>query len=389
VNVINYRLDGLYHFTPESRFVPFLAAGVGGTNNTSGLEKHNKALVEYGLGAKYFVSENVALRGDVRHIMTLDHQWRNNLESTVGLAFYLGKEKPAPAPAPKPAPTADLTVAPGSITKGETATLTWNSRDASNCDIQPGVGPVPPQGSRTITPAADTSYTLTCSGEGGTARSTAGLTVVAPAPKPAPPKPTSSLTVTPASVTKGNTATLSWTSQNATKCDIQPNIGEVPPQGSRTITPTDDTAYTITCTGDGGTAQSNANVTVVIPPEPKKERVCITLAIEFKTGKADIQPKYHGEIGKVAEFMKKYPEANGVIEGHTDNVGGKDYNLKLSDRRAESVRNYLVEKYGIDANRLSSKGYGFSKPIASNATAEGRQKNRRIQATFDCVIIQK
>lgn len=392
VNVFNYRLDAIYHILPESRLVPFLALGGGATNNNSGLEKRYKGLAEYGVGAKYFVTDAVALRGDVRHLITFDHQWRNNLEYTVGLTFYLCKGKPAvaPTPPPVPAPVADLSVTPRSVNEGQSATLSWSSRNATNCDIQPDIGQVPPQGSRTITPAANTTYTLTCSGEGGTASNSAGIAIVKA--EPAPLAPAAQLSVVPASITKGEQATLNWSSQNATSCDIQPNVGPVPPQGAMTITPPANTAYTLTCNGAGGTTQSTANLTVATPPpapEPKKERVCITLHIEFKTGKADIQPQYHDEIGKVAEFMGKYPEANGVIEGHTDNVGGKDYNLRLSERRAESVRNYLIEKYGINGSRLSAKGYGYSKPVASNGTPAGRQKNRRIQATFDCIIVQK
>ncbi len=121
-------------------------------------------------------------------------------------------------------------------------------------------------------------------------------------------------------------------------------------------------------------------------PRPGKEVVCIVLKVEFDTDKADIKPKYHTEIARVAEFMKKHPEANGVIEGHTDNVGSADYNLRLSARRASSVRSYLIEKFGIAPARLTTKGYGMARPVASNKTKEGRQKNRRIEARFDCII---
>lgn len=120
-------------------------------------------------------------------------------------------------------------------------------------------------------------------------------------------------------------------------------------------------------------------------PAPLPEKICMTLNVEFDFDKADVKPKYHGVIEKVAEFMKKYPETTTVIEGHTDNRGKYEYNIKLSERRAESVKNYLVEKFGIDASRLSTKGYGYTKPVATNATAAGRQKNRRIDATFECV----
>ncbi len=241
----------------------------------------------------------------------------------------------------------------------------------------------------TITPAADTAYSLSCSGPGGTTNSAANISVGMPILPKAVPVPTSSLTVTPGAITKGESATLAWTSANTTNCDIQPGIGPVKPEGSMPITPSADTAYNLTCTGEGGTTSSAGNVTVTVPPPPKQEKVCIVLKIEFDTGKADIKPKYHAEIGKVAEFMKKYPESNGVIEGHTDNVGGYNYNMKLSERRAASVRNYLIEKYGIAPARLSSKGYGYSKHIATNKTKAGKQKNRRIEATFDCVIVTK
>jgi len=121
-------------------------------------------------------------------------------------------------------------------------------------------------------------------------------------------------------------------------------------------------------------------------PAPVPEKVCMTLKIEFDFNKADIKPKYHNVIAKVADFLKEHPETTAVIEGHTDNRGTYDYNIKLSERRAESVRKYLVEKFGIAPERLTTKGYGYTKPVASNKTAEGRQRNRRIDAMIDCVV---
>jgi len=111
-------------------------------------------------------------------------------------------------------------------------------------------------------------------------------------------------------------------------------------------------------------------------------QVSMTLKIEFDTAKSDIKAKYHNEIKNVADFMKKYPQANTVIEGHTDNVGNEAANVKLSQSRANSVRTYLIEKFGVEKERLQAVGYGPKKPIASNATAEGKQKNRRVQAVI-------
>jgi OOP family OmpA-OmpF porin len=391
VNALSYGLDILYNFTPDGPVVPYLAVGGGGITVGHGSSfkggSNTDATANAGLGLKYFLTDSVALRADARQLFIFEdhnsvmYNWQYN----AGLTFLFGGKTPKP-PA---APTSNLSVNPGSITKGESATLSWTSQNATNCDIKPGIGSVNPQGSMTITPAADTAYSLSCSGPGGTTNSAANISVVALPPK-ALPAPTSSLKVTPGAITKGDSATLNWTSANTTKCDMQPGIGPVQPQGSMPITPSADTVYTLTCAGEGGTTSSSGDiqVTVPVPPAaPKQEKVCIVLNIEFDTGKADIKPKYHEEIGKVAEFMKKYPEAHGVIEGHTDNVGGSAYNVKLSERRAASVRNYLVEKYGVAPERLSSKGYGYSKPVASNKTKEGRQKNRRIEATFDCVSI--
>lgn len=127
---------------------------------------------------------------------------------------------------------------------------------------------------------------------------------------------------------------------------------------------------------------------VAAPPVPEKApvKVCIPLNIQFEIDSAVILPKYDLDIVKVADFMKKNPTTTAVIEGHTDNVGSAEYNTGLSQRRAESVVNELVDKFGIKRSRLSAKGYGMSRPVADNATEEGRQKNRRIEAVIDCAL---
>ncbi|MGD0279099.1 MAG: OmpA family protein [Smithella sp.] len=113
--------------------------------------------------------------------------------------------------------------------------------------------------------------------------------------------------------------------------------------------------------------------------------VTIALNVEFDTDKAVVKEKYNSEIKKVADFMKKYPKTTAVIEGHTDNVYTPEYNKKLSEARANSVRLYLINHFGVKASRLSSVGYGQTKPIASNSTEEGRQQNRRVQAVIKAV----
>ena len=117
--------------------------------------------------------------------------------------------------------------------------------------------------------------------------------------------------------------------------------------------------------------------------------MCIPLTIDFDTDSALIKPEFEAQIAKAADFMKEYPETTALVAGHTDAVGIPSYNMKLSQRRAESVMNHLVSKYGIDASRLSAKGYGDTRRIDYNTTADGRKKNRRVEVWVDCVLIKK
>ncbi|MFA5324275.1 MAG: OmpA family protein [Smithella sp.] len=122
--------------------------------------------------------------------------------------------------------------------------------------------------------------------------------------------------------------------------------------------------------------------------EVKKEKLTITLNVQFDTNKAVVKEKYHDEIKRVADFMKKYPDATAVIEGHTDSIADNDYNQKLSEARSSNVRQYLIDMFGIDGFRLTAQGYGEDNPIADNDTEEGRQKNRRVDAVLEAEIIK-
>jgi OOP family OmpA-OmpF porin len=118
------------------------------------------------------------------------------------------------------------------------------------------------------------------------------------------------------------------------------------------------------------------------------EKVTIELKVEFDTDKSIVKDKYRDDIKRVADFMKEHPHTKTTIEGHTDSVASDAYNQKLSERRANSVREYLIKEFGIDASRLSHKGYGESRPIATNDTEEGRQKNRRVWAVIEATEIK-
>jgi OOP family OmpA-OmpF porin len=120
-------------------------------------------------------------------------------------------------------------------------------------------------------------------------------------------------------------------------------------------------------------------------PIPMKEKVTITLLIEFDFDDDEVKSLHYADIEEVANLLKAYPKTNAELEGHTDSIGSEEYNMDLSKRRAESVKNYIAETFGIDATRISTVSYGESQPVATNETAAGRQNNRRVVANIEAV----
>ncbi|MEK7474023.1 MAG: OmpA family protein [Candidatus Coatesbacteria bacterium] len=103
--------------------------------------------------------------------------------------------------------------------------------------------------------------------------------------------------------------------------------------------------------------------------------------ILFKAGKAEIDPKCDKTMKAITDIMAEFPGTHVQVNGHTDSKGKKSANQKLSQDRAAAVVAYLVSKKGVEARRLSAKGFGDEKPIADNKTADGRTKNRRVDFT--------
>jgi outer membrane protein OmpA-like peptidoglycan-associated protein len=112
--------------------------------------------------------------------------------------------------------------------------------------------------------------------------------------------------------------------------------------------------------------------------KPTDRGLVLTLGdVLFETGRADLKAGAAGNLSKLVAFLTKYPERVVAIEGYTDSVGSEDYNQALSQRRADSVRSYLV-RAGIESGRISASGMGKNDPVASNDSAIGRQQNRRV-----------
>jgi len=250
-------IDFLYHFMPSERFVPYIAAGVGAIIfDVDSYGSDPDLSLNYGAGLKYFLTDNIALRGDVRHVYTYEPT-QSNLLYTVGLTFLFGGQKeevraeaPKPVEMPKPKP------------------------------------------------------------------------VEAPKPKVVEPPKDSDGDGVPDSI------------------DRCPN------------TPKGATVNEVGCW------------------------VCKGLNFDFD--KWDIKPQYYACLKSQVDLLKRRSDLKVEIQGHTDNYGSQKYNQVLSEKRAMAVMNYLVSK-GIAKDRLSIKGFGFSDPVDTNKTEEGRAKNRRVQ----------
>jgi outer membrane protein OmpA-like peptidoglycan-associated protein len=107
--------------------------------------------------------------------------------------------------------------------------------------------------------------------------------------------------------------------------------------------------------------------------------------IEFQSGKATIKKTSFGILDDIVKVMNENPSYNLSIKGHTDNAGKADKNQKLSEDRANAVKDYMVKK-GVDGKRMTAQGFGQDKPVASNSTKAGKAKNRRVE--FEVVFLR-
>ncbi len=106
----------------------------------------------------------------------------------------------------------------------------------------------------------------------------------------------------------------------------------------------------------------------------------------FDTGKCDLRPEAREALAKLSGIVLNYPSLRLSTEGHTDNTGSAELNQTLSEKRAGTVRDYLIEQ-GLDAKSLSVQGFGMNNPVADNSTAAGRQKNRRVEIIVSGEVI--
>ncbi len=365
VNAYSYRLDMLYNFMPDRTLVPYLAVGGGATTIEDRNDHENTdATFNFGVGLKYFITDSIALRGDVRQLLVFDTHTLNNWEYTVGVSFLFGGKKPespvvkAPEPPPAEAPLEPIPAA-------EPTPERMKNCVSLNIVFEIDKAEIRPQYNDEVAKVGDFMNKY----------------------------PTTTAFIEGYTDEVGSDDYNMQLSQRRAESVVKSLVEKFGIDSSRLSAKGYGKTRPIADNSTDAGRQKNRRINAIIdcaldvkeltsPPE----RLCMTLKVEFATDSAEIKPGYFDEVNKVGEYMKKYPTTTAVIEGHTDNIGSSERNMRLSQQRAESVVNYLVEKFGIERSRLSAKGYGSTRRIAYNNTSEGRQKNRRINALIDCVI---
>jgi peptidoglycan-associated lipoprotein len=208
---------------------------------------------------------------------------------------------------------------------------------------------------------------------------------------PAAPAPTITLRATPATLNRGQSGAIQWDAKNATSVEIQPAIGSVANNGTRSISPASSVTYVATAKGPGGTASDSARITVNVPPTPAartapaqpsptvnvsdlfKQNV---QTIYFDYDKAEIRPDQVSRLSADATWLKGHPGVKFTVEGHCDDRGSEEYNLALGSRRADAVREFLL-KQGVSQSSIMTVSYGEERPICRDDNEGCFQMNRR------------
>ena len=206
-----------------------------------------------------------------------------------------------------------------------------------------------------------------------------------PPPPPPAPAPSATLTANPEAIDKGQSATLTWQTTNATDVSIDA-VGAVQANGSQQVSPAESTTYTLTAKGAGGTQTATARVTVNAPPPPPPppapsltdEQLFAQNVkdVYFDYDKADVRADQQTLVQANAAFLQQHPNMSVTLEGHCDERGSTEYNLALGDNRASAVKNALVAA-GVPAERIKTVSFGKEKPFCTESNESCWQQNRR------------
>lgn len=213
----------------------------------------------------------------------------------------------------------------------------------------------------------------------------------APPPPPPAKAPTATLSANPPQIQPGQSATLTWSTENAT--DVALDGNKVDPSGSQTVSPTQTTTYHLTAKGAGGTQEATAQIAVVAPPTPTptpaptpppitdEQLFAQNLTdVYFDYDKADLRPDGAQMLARAAQLVKQ-KGWKVQIEGNADERGSTEYNLALGERRADAAKQALLSA-GVTADALKTISYGKEKPQCTESNEDCWQKNRRDHFTL-------
>jgi len=212
--------------------------------------------------------------------------------------------------------------------------------------------------------------------------------VTPPATPPPPAAPTATLAANPDVIQQGQPAVLTWQTGNATEIAIA-GLGTLPASGSRSVTPSASTTYTLVAKGPGGKKDASARVTVnariaTATPSPTDEELFSKNVrdVFFDYDKSAVRP---GEVPTVQNdetFLSQHPSVKVLVEGHCDDRGSEEYNLALGANRAESVKQALMQ-HGISAERIKTVSVGEEKPFCTQDNEQCWQQNRVDHFVFE------
>ena len=213
-------------------------------------------------------------------------------------------------------------------------------------------------------------------------------------PMPTPtPAPTASITADPLAIDLGQSVVLNWRTQNTTVVTID-GIGEVPANGTQTVSPSNSTNFHLTAKGDGGTTEANVRVTVRVPVAPTAPVADAGDAgteaafrqnvqdVFFDFDSYDLRPDAQASLPTAAAYIKAHPGLRVIIGGFADERGSAEYNLALGENRANAARTALVSA-GVAAGQLRVISFGKEKQFCTESNEACWQQNRRAQFTID------
>ncbi len=229
----------------------------------------------------------------------------------------------------------------------------------------------------------------------GCHKKSSGVDPNALGPAPAPPAaaPTATISADPLAIDLGQSVVLNWRTQNATVVTID-GIGEVTPNGTQTVAPSNSTNFHLTAKGDGGTTEANVRVTVrvpVAPAAPANEGGDMGTDAAFHQNvqdlffdydSYDLRPDAQSSAATAAAYIKAHPALKIVIGGYCDERGSAEYNLALGENRANAARTALLSA-GVNASQMRVISFGKEKQFCTEENETCWQQNRRAQFTMD------